>query len=322
MEERRLNRKTPQVIEQAAAWVEWTSDGAAGPDKARAFDQWMAAAPEHREAFAELLALWRSDAMAEAAAEAHAADNRRRAPGRPIWLAAAMATAVAAVAAVAIAPLREDEVFETPHGHGRLVRLADGSQAHLNGATRLEVRQGFFFRRATLEAGEAYFDVRHEPRRPFTVDAGEARVRVLGTAFDIDRHARGGVELAVYRGAVGVETSAGASARLTRGQRAAVQAGAIVRVARPAGEAPDWISGWFEASDATLGQLMEEIGRFADRPVATNQAALAERRITGRFHVADPASALTAASLAYGLRVSTSPERILVQTARAPLASQ
>jgi transmembrane sensor len=274
----------------------------------------MAASPDHREAFAELLALWRSDALGEAAGDI----PLRRAPRQARWIgwASGLAAVAAALLVVVAAPLRQDQLFETTRGHGQAVRLADGSQVQLSGAARLQVRQGLFWRHASLEAGEAFFDVRHERNRPFEVAVGDARVRVLGTAFDIDRQASGRSEFAVYRGAVRLTSAGGASARLVRGERAAVEAGAIVRLSRPAGDAPDWLSGWFEASDTTLGQLLEEIGRFADRPVVTNQATLADRRISGRFHVAEPTAALAAASLAYGLTVTPEPDRILVHVAR------
>lgn len=310
-----MSRTSPQVLEEAAAWVEWASDRTPAAERAGAFDQWMAASPDHREAFSELLALWRSDALAEAAAEVGVAAPRPQ-PARWTGWAFAAAAMATAVLVVAVAPLRQDQVFKTRRGGGEAVRLADGSQVRLSGEARLQVRQGLFYRRARLDAGEAYFDVRHEPRRPFVVAVGDTRLRVLGTAFNIDRHTSGPIEFAVYRGAVRLTSAGGATAHLARGDRALVEGGTIVRLARSASEAPDWLSGWFEANDVPLGQLIEEVGRFADRPVVTTQATLAERPISGRFHVSDPAQALAAASLAYGLTITREPDRILVQATR------
>lgn len=311
-----MSRNDTRTLAEAAAWVEWASQPNPSPERAPDFDRWMAD-PAHREQFADLLALWRSDALAEAARVVQARAQRRKAPAWIGWTAGASTLAAAALALVT-APLLENTAFETPRGGGQAVVLADGSQVRLSGDARIEVAQGLTFRRVRLARGEAYFDVRHDARRPFRVDAGPAQVRVLGTAFDLDRHSAGQVDLAVYRGAVRLQTPGGASTRLVRGERAAVVAGEIVPVAQPVGAEPDWLAGWADASDAPLGQLLEEIGRFADRPVVAADG-VDQRRISGRFHVADTQSALAALSLAYGVSVTVEPHRYLIgHSPRAP----
>jgi ferric-dicitrate binding protein FerR (iron transport regulator) len=72
-------------------------------------------------------------------------------------------------------------------GQRRPMRLPDGSQLHLNADTRLRYPATFgsAARRVTLE-GEAFFEVRRDSIRPFTIrTADEVEVRVLGTSFDV-----------------------------------------------------------------------------------------------------------------------------------------
>lgn len=66
------------------------------------------------------------------------------------------------------------------------VTLPDGSNICLNRNTRLSYNKSFGRkeRKVNLE-GEAFFDVVPDPAMPFTVDAGNARVEVLGTSFNI-----------------------------------------------------------------------------------------------------------------------------------------
>ena len=66
------------------------------------------------------------------------------------------------------------------------VTLPDGSIIFLNRNTQVTYSRKFGERerRVTL-TGEAYFDVARAESRPFTVDAGEAIVRVLGTSFNV-----------------------------------------------------------------------------------------------------------------------------------------
>ncbi|MCU0376960.1 MAG: FecR domain-containing protein [Bacteroidales bacterium] len=66
------------------------------------------------------------------------------------------------------------------------VLLSDGSRVYLNRDSRLTYQGNFGrnSRRVTLE-GEAYFDITPDPSRPFIIDAGNAKVRVLGTSFNV-----------------------------------------------------------------------------------------------------------------------------------------
>lgn len=66
------------------------------------------------------------------------------------------------------------------------VLLADGSKVYLNHDSRLiySGRFGRNERKVTLK-GEAFFDITPDPSRPFIIDAGNARVRVLGTSFNV-----------------------------------------------------------------------------------------------------------------------------------------
>jgi ferric-dicitrate binding protein FerR (iron transport regulator) len=66
------------------------------------------------------------------------------------------------------------------------VLLADGSKAYLNRDSRLIYPESFGNnkRRVTLK-GEAYFEIAPDASRPFIIDAGNARVRVLGTSFNV-----------------------------------------------------------------------------------------------------------------------------------------
>ncbi len=67
-----------------------------------------------------------------------------------------------------------------------LVSLPDGSTVYLNRDSRLtyNVNYGKEERIVRL-TGEAFFDINHDASRPFVVKAGKARVRVLGTSFNV-----------------------------------------------------------------------------------------------------------------------------------------
>src|SRR3546814_10209376 len=59
-------------------------------------------------------------------------------------------------------------------------------------------------RRVELAEGEALFRVEHDAGRPFTVEAGNGRVTVTGTRFDVRRDADS-TRVAVEQGSVKVQ---------------------------------------------------------------------------------------------------------------------
>lgn len=66
------------------------------------------------------------------------------------------------------------------------VLLADGSKVYLNRDSRLTYHERFGHnnRRVSLK-GEAFFDIAPDASHPFIIDAGNARVRVVGTSFSV-----------------------------------------------------------------------------------------------------------------------------------------
>ena len=66
------------------------------------------------------------------------------------------------------------------------VLLPDESVVFLNRNTKLSYKTDFgkSVRNVTL-TGEAFFEIKHDPEKQFTVDAGKAKVKVTGTSFNI-----------------------------------------------------------------------------------------------------------------------------------------
>ncbi len=85
--------------------------------------------------------------------------------------------------------------------------LPDGTHVELNAGAEIEVDFSGPLRRVVLRRGEGHFQVAKDPLRPFVVSAGEIEVRAVGTAFAVDRAARG-VEVLVTEGRVAVEQPA------------------------------------------------------------------------------------------------------------------
>ncbi len=77
-----------------------------------------------------------------------------------------------------------------PRGGEYTLVLADGSKVFLNAESSLKYPVLFSgdLRKVKLE-GEAYFEVKRNPEKPFVVDIGGMQVNVLGTTFGIRAYA-------------------------------------------------------------------------------------------------------------------------------------
>ena len=85
---------------------------------------------------------------------------------------------------------------EAPLGMKITTKLPDGSLVYLNSGSKISYPEEFQgqTRKVSLE-GEAFFEVKHNPKKPFLVNMGDNEVRVLGTSFNIRSYA---IDSAVY----------------------------------------------------------------------------------------------------------------------------
>jgi ferric-dicitrate binding protein FerR (iron transport regulator) len=91
------------------------------------------------------------------------------------------------------------------------VTLPDGSIIFLNRNTKISYKSDFEKRgRQVSIEGEAFFEITTDPSNPFTVNAGDATISVLGTSFNvIARNDESLVEVFVNTGKVRLESGSG-----------------------------------------------------------------------------------------------------------------
>jgi transmembrane sensor len=158
-----------------------------------------------------------------------------------------------------------------PAGERVAVTLPDGSDVQLNAGSVLRHRRGFTVLpgvaagvRSVRLNGEAFFDV--EPAgRPFEVEAGEARVTVLGTRFNVRARtgfdasvrvevAEGRVRVAAAAAVRAVELGAGQSVRVSPSSET------LVPESVPVDRIASWRSGGLTVSEEPLADVVNELG--------------------------------------------------------------
>ncbi|NOW94946.1 FecR family protein [Mucilaginibacter sp. SG564] len=92
-----------------------------------------------------------------------------------------------------------------PFGQKIQIQLADGTVVWINSGSKLRFPAKFTGEKRELYLdGEAYFDVAHDPSRPFIIHTGKVATQVLGTAFDIKAYGSNEFDVTVARGKVSV----------------------------------------------------------------------------------------------------------------------
>lgn len=144
------------------------------------------------------------------------------------------------------------------------VRIPDGTTALLDSGSTLTVSPDFGkgTREVNLQ-GKAFFDVKHDPSRPFIVRTGKIVTTVLGTAFLVDTDSKSGqVTITVTRGKVAVGDGKTIYDHLTPDQQLTVNT-TDFRFEKKTANVEDidsWQSGYLILDNVTMGQAAKLIG--------------------------------------------------------------
>ena len=97
-----------------------------------------------------------------------------------------------------------------PYGSRVRFELPDGSKVWLNSGSTLKYPIRFAGKsRKIFLNGEAYFDVKHNPDKPFIVNTKNIRVTALGTSFNVHAYSNANInDVTLVKGAVVVDKKA------------------------------------------------------------------------------------------------------------------
>ena len=327
----------------AAAWLarrdaaeRWTAEDEA------ALQAWIGASAAHRVTWLRLGAAWqRTERMpalshltvdpleAPSLAEASPAptaqlriEHLRHQYRRRAFLGWALAASLAlgiGVAWFVRAYPPGSERFATEVGARQAVTLADGSRVTLNTHTRGRAVVNDKQRRFWLDEGEAYFEIEHDPSRPFVVMAGRDKVTVLGTRFSV-RHEDGRTEVTVVEGRVRLDRAASgggpvAPMVMTRNEAAVALSGSVLVISRTDQQVRDelsWREGQLAFDQMTLGEVAAEFNRYNQVQLVIEGEA-ANLRLSGSFDAHNVDGFARLAHEGFGLQVRRDGDRIVLE---------
>lgn len=301
-----------QASIEASEWLIRLQEDLHDPVVQAEFRAWISASPANKSAWAETRALAQVALSLEPSQNAKARSPVPAASTkRPIrrWAAYAGALAVAACLALVVGPglmIRLQSDLTTDVAESRQLELPDGSRVTLAAASAIAVSFSADERRVSLLQGEAFFEVRRNPERPFRVVADDITTSVVGTSFDVRRDSSG-VAVAVQEGIVEVSYSAASgkdAERLTPGQAVKwTWRGRSTRTDMPPGLVATWRQGQLVLHDQLLGDAVDQFRRYYRGTIVLADSALASKPITGAYNLSDPEEALRAMARVHGARV-------------------
>jgi transmembrane sensor len=199
----------------------------------------------------------------------------------------------------------------TAAGEVRQLDLPDGSHVALNFGSTLEVRYYPRRRELVLNQGEGFFDVAPDTSRPFTVDARQSRITVVGTAFNV-RNTPDQVVVKVSHGRVRVQPDRDkATPELSLNAEQGVTVDARNATYQAVAAVPDGVGGWRNGRlvyrRTPLGEVVQEVAQYLGKPVALASPGLKSLPVSGFAATNAPAAFLEAL-----------PDLLPVQVKRAP----
>jgi transmembrane sensor len=215
-------------------------------------------------------------------------------------------------------PSLTPQTFSTSIGQTDTVALADGSQVVLGPETRLTVAGDYNTSERAVELnGEALFDVRHDASRPFSVRAGAAMIRDLGTTFSVRSDAGSRVRVVVTAGSVRLEPAAGSAEGivLRAGDRGVLREdGQAQTESGPVSEADlAWTQHRLTFEATPLEEVGHELHRWYGIELRVADAELKQRRLTATFQGETRQQVLEIIALTVGARIEQRGDTAIVR---------
>jgi ferric-dicitrate binding protein FerR (iron transport regulator) len=183
------------------------------------------------------------------------------------------------------------QTINIPAGQRVKLTLPDGSTVWLNARTQLRYPVNFNSRVREMElAGEGFFEVTADARRPFIVKTPNGRVTALGTKFNVEDYSDTGVfETTLMSGKVTVASNREPEKELTLkpGLKAILTDKGLNMESVADFDRYRWIEGLICFKEENFMDVMKEFEKYYGVTIKVNTPALNNYVLTGKFRHTD-----------------------------------
>jgi transmembrane sensor len=305
----------PQALEirsEASRWVIARQASAVWTEQDQAaLDTWLAVSSANRLAYWRMEAAWKHTERLNALRTPPSTGPSGQKRVSKILGAVASLIAVAILGIVSAFYLLPpaSKTYETPVGGRLTITLNDGSKIELNTDTMLRLSGGENGRDATLERGEAYFQINHDANHPFALSVSGHRVVDLGTKFSVRRDAVR-VEVALLEGSAKItsdaENKTSHAAVLRPGDVAIATFNSLTVSRKSASDLTSslaWRHDMLAFKYATLAQAVAEFNRYNRTKIVIADMRAAQLTVYGNFPTKNVAAFADAIQVSFKLHV-------------------
>jgi transmembrane sensor len=199
--------------------------------------------------------------------------------------------------------------------------LSDGTKVVLGPLSSIKVYAAYASASREVEVrGDAYFEVVHDSSKPFTVYAGNATIRDVGTKFAVQSNDFGDIGVSVSEGAVSLAQgrSPKPDAVLKAGDQGTVDRDGKVLARRGAATDEDlaWLNGRLVFRETPLSEVASSVRRWYGIDLQIADPSLANRHITATFSGEPPERVLEVLRLALGADIERHGDTAVVRSAK------
>lgn len=192
-------------------------------------------------------------------------------------------------------------VIAVERGQKANITLPDGSKVWLNSQSKLTYSDNFNVEKRELQLdGEAYFEVAHNPNKPFIVNSNDIAVEALGTAFGVKAYNEDNlISSILMQGKVRVTTPDG-EAILMPNDRIMYDKTTRKKIKNTVTNATDftgWIHNELRFENESLGEIAKSIQRIYNVEIIFATERLKNQRFTGTVNNNSLESVLTIIAL-------------------------
>ena len=200
--------------------------------------------------------------------------------------------------------------------------LADGSKVVLNAGSEVKYPEKFGSNgREVYFWGEAFFEIAPDPARPFVIETGDARIKVLGTSFNVKAYPESGItEVVVNSGTVlfyhvDENNSILGQIILKMGEKGIYNRTThkLAKIANDDINFISWKTGVLVFNETPLDEVMDVIGDKYDVKFHTENVKLSQLKLTATFDNESLDSVLEVLSLVHKLQFTHNGKDYLVK---------
>lgn len=176
-----------------------------------------------------------------------------------------------------------------PAGQSVKLLLTDGTKVWLNSKSRLVFPHSFDGSQRVVQLyGEGFFEVAHDPERPFIVEVEPYSVKVLGTEFNVKAYDAGkNFETSLLRGSVEINLKDQSENLLLKPHERAIITDNEVKLTSFDPNSFLWREGILYLDNKNIYEIAQLLEQYYDTKIDIGKGRQMTRKYTGKFRLQD-----------------------------------